>query len=209
MTRTASSTKSVRGTSRPWWPGRQALRLPCQVIPDDTAWQAAASAGMKHFNNAGCANCHKTYLPLESLDFADPGPLDAAGTLRSGEDNDAIYALQLLDWSGQLERDSAGHIMVPLFGDLKRHVIADQQLSALGNELLSQRFVERNVFMTSELWGVASTAPYGHRGDLTTLSEVIEAHGGAARDSRDAWQAMSVDEKSQLIAWLKTLVIEP
>ena len=185
------------------------LAPPLQKIPEDVTWQSAASAGQSHFNDAGCADCHRSYLPLESLDFADPGPLDAAGTLRTGEDNDAIYALQLLDWSGQLERDNKGHIMVPLFGDLKRHVIADQQLSVLGNELLSQRFVERNVFMTTELWGVAATAPYGHRGDLTTLSEVIEAHGGAARDSRNAWQAMSVDEKSQLIAWLKTLVIEP
>ncbi len=185
------------------------LAPPIAKIPDSTEWQTAASAGLKHFTNAGCADCHKTYLPLESLDFADPGPVDAAGTLRTGEGNDAIYALQLLDWSGQLQRDNDGHFMVPLFGDLKRHVIADQQLSKLGNELLSQRFVERNVFMTSELWGVASTAPYGHRGDLTTLSEVIEAHGGAARDSRDAWQAMGVDEKSQIIAWLKTLVIEP
>ena len=98
---------------------------------------------------------------------------------------------------------------MPLFGDLKRHVIADQQVATLGNELLSQRFVERNVFMTTELWGVASTDPYGHRGNLTTLSEVIDAHGGAARASRDQWQALDSHEKSELIAWLKTLVINP
>ncbi|ASJ74392.1 di-heme oxidoredictase family protein [Granulosicoccus antarcticus] len=185
------------------------LAPPFPTQPDDIDWQAAASAGQKHFTEAGCVDCHKLYLPLESLDFADPGPLDAAGTLRTGEGSDAIYDLQLLDWASQLERDENGDVMVPLFGDLKRHVIADQQLSALGNELLSQRFVERNVFMTSELWGVASTAPYGHRGDMTTLSEVIHAHGGAARTSRDAWQAMSNRQQSELIAWLKTLAIEP
>lgn len=185
------------------------LAPPLPATPNDIAWQTAANVGKIHFNSAGCADCHKTYLPLKSLDFSDPGPLDAAGTLRAGEANGAIYPLDLLVWSEHLERDYDGNFMVPLFGDLKRHVIADQQLSALGNELLSQRFVERNVFMTTELWGIASTAPYGHRGDLTTLSEIIDAHGGAARKSRDAWQAMSAAEKSQLIAWLKTLVIEP
>jgi CxxC motif-containing protein (DUF1111 family) len=79
----------------------------------------------------------------------------------------------------------------------------------LGNELLSQRFVERNVFMTSELWGIASTAPYGHRGNLTTLSEVISAHGGEGRQSRDDWMQLSEPDKNDLIAYLKTLVIEP
>jgi CxxC motif-containing protein (DUF1111 family) len=95
-----------------------------------------------------------------------------------------------------------------LFGDLKRHVIADAQVATLGNELLSQRFVERDQFMTAELWGIASTAPYGHRGDLLTLDEVIRAHGGEARAARDAYIALTAADQSALIAYLKTLVIE-
>ena len=93
------------------------------------------------------------------------------------------------------------------FGDLKRHVITDRQVAALGNELLGQRFVERNEFQTSELWGIGSTAPYGHRGDFTTLDGVIRAHGGEARASRDAYIDLSDTDRSALIAWLKTLVI--
>ena len=73
---------------------------------------------------------------------------------------------------------------MPLFGDLKRHHISDSEISQLGNELLAQRFVERDVFITAELWGVGSTAPYGHRNDITTLDEVIRAHGGEGRDAR-------------------------
>ena len=98
---------------------------------------------------------------------------------------------------------------MPLFGDLKRHRIADQDVATLGNELLSQRFVERDVFITSELWGIASTAPYGHRGDLSTLIEVIEAHGGDARPSRDKFITLADEKQQHLIAFLSTLVIDP
>ena len=135
--------------------------------------------------------------------------MDAAGTLRTGEVTGAVYDMALLEWAKTLDKDENGAFKIPLFGDLKRHVIADQKISALGNELLSQRFVERNVFMTTELWGIASTAPYGHRGDITTLREVIEAHGGDARKSRDAWVNLSTTDQNDIIAWLKTLVIQP
>ena len=87
--------------------------------------------------------------------------------------------------------------------------MTDNQIDALGNELLSQRFVERNLFQTAELWGVGSTGPYGHRNDFTTLDEIILAHGGAGRESRNAYAAAADADKSALIAFLKTLVIVP
>lgn len=177
-----------------------------------SSWVAAAERGSALFDSLECNACHRQSLPLESLSFADPGPLDAAGTLRSGEAGDSnrvVYNLELLEWAARLSRDEEGRWQVPLFGDLKRHVISDNQVDHLGNELLSQRFVERNEFMTAELWGVASTAPYGHRGDLTSLAEIISVHGGEARESRDAWLALADNDKSDVIAYLKTLVIGP
>ena len=181
-----------------------------QSLPAD--WRRAADRGSDLFDSLTCNSCHQRTLPLKSLQFDDPGPLDAAGTLRTdelGSELNASYNLALLEWADTLEKDAQGRWLVPLFGDLKRHVIADSQVDTLGNELLSQRFVERNVFMTSELWGIGSTAPYGHRGDLTTLNEVIAAHGGDARDARDAWVKLDDNAKSDITAYLKTLVIEP
>jgi len=61
--------------------------------------------------------------------------------------------------------------------------------------------------MTSELWGVASTAPYGHRGDMTTLAEAIAAHGGDASESSDEWNNLDDDKQLDVIAFLKTLII--
>ncbi|MFZ2099038.1 MAG: di-heme oxidoredictase family protein [Oricola sp.] len=185
------------------------LPPPTVMQPDDPAWREAAATGSGVFDAIGCNSCHVRALPLKSLEFSDPGPFDAAGTLRGGEIAGAVYDLGLMDWAKRLARNENGEWLVPSFGDLKRHVITDRQVADLGNELLAQRFVERNQFQTTELWGIASTAPYGHRGDFTTLDGVIRAHGGEARASRDSYVGLDDSGRGALIAFLKTLVIEP
>jgi CxxC motif-containing protein (DUF1111 family) len=186
------------------------LPPPKQDVPNDASWQAAAAKGQQEFTSLGCDSCHIPSLPLKSLTFTDPAPFDLSGTLRTGEvAKAASYDLGIYPWAKTLQRNDKGEYLVPLFGDLKRHKIAENVVTTLGNELLAQRFVERDIFITAELWGVASTAPYGHRGDLTTLDEVIRAHGGEGRKACDAYIAASDDDRSSLIAFLKTLVIEP
>lgn len=175
-------------------------------LPED--WRAAAAAGEASFDKLGCASCHMPVLPLDSLIFTDPSPYDAAGTLRRADVKHPIRVdFTEQPWSKQLKQNDKGQWLVPLFGDLKRHVIVDTAVAQLGNEILGQRFVERDVFMTSELWGIGSTAPYGHRGDITTLDGVIRAHGGEGRAARDAYVKADDATRSSLIAFLKTLVI--
>jgi hypothetical protein len=186
------------------------LPAPVRSVPDDPAWQTAAAEGERVFADLQCGSCHIPALPLSSLAFSDPAPFDMAGTLRSGEVGEpAVYDLAFLEWTATLPRDAEGNILVPLFGDLRRHRIADAQVNRLGNELLAQRFVEADVFITAELWGLGSTAPYGHRNDITTIDEVIRAHGGEARAARDRYVSATDEQRSALIAFLKTLVIEP
>lgn len=181
---------------------------PIATTPDEPAWKRAAQVGSKLFDNIGCATCHRRALPLRSTTFEDPAPYNGAGTLRSSEVRETTrYDLRNLKGFAHLPRTKDGAILVPLFGDLKRHHMTDRQIDALGNELLSQRFVDRNVFQTAELWGIASTAPYGHRGDLSTLDAVIRAHGGEGRPARDRYVALAPKDRSALIAFLKTLVI--
>ena len=187
----------------------QATRpAPARIEPQNAQWRELATRGSDLFDAIGCGQCHRRTLPLDNPAFADPGPFDAAGTLRPGDlERSTVYDLARLPWVATLPRDKNGALLVPLFGDLKRHRIADRTVTALGNELLGQRFVDRDVFMTAELWGIASTAPYGHRGDQTTLDAIIRAHGGSGRESRDAYSDLSEEDRTALIAFLKTLVI--
>ena len=188
----------------------QATRPPPTVkTPADPRWRVAAARGSDLMDEWNCTVCHRRSLPLRSLVFADPGPLDAAGTLSSTHvERPAEYDLALYEWAKRLPRNAKGEVLVPLFGDLKRHSMTDRKEARLGNELLSQRFVDRTVFATSELWGIGSTAPYGHRNDFTTLDGIIRAHGGEGAKAKDAYVAGSEAEQSALIAFLKTLVIE-
>jgi len=186
------------------------LEPPVQKVPSGIGWAQAALQGESAMQSYGCLECHRSSLPLDSLDFHDPGPLDAVGTLSSSDvASPAVYDLATMFWASSLPRNEAGQILVPLFGDLKRHQMTDRKNNKLGNEQLSQRFVDRTQFITAELWGVGSTSPYGHRNDFTTLHDIILAHGGAAKTSRDHYASDSADAQLSVVAFLKSLVIQP
>ncbi len=63
--------------------------------------------------------------------------------------------------------------------------------------------------MTEPLWGVASTAPYGHDGRSVNLREVILRHGGEAQAARDAFAALPASAQLQLLDFLGSLVLFP
>jgi len=176
-------------------------------LPED--WRVAAKQGSELFKSLGCASCHIETLPLKSLVFTDPAPYDMAGTLRENETRATIRIdLGALPFAKSLEKNEKGEWLIPLFSDLKRHLVVDENVNALGNELQAQRFVERDVFLTPRLWGVGSTAPYGHNGAFRMLDEVIVAHGGEARFARDAYLALAPEERDSVVAFLRSLVIE-
>ncbi len=176
-------------------------------LPDD--WRYAADLGGKTFKDIGCASCHIETLPLKSLVFTDPAPYDMAGTLRSGEVKEPIRIdLAALPFARTLNKNDKGEWLIPVYSDLKRHLIVDETVNALGNELQAQRFVERDVFLTPRLWGVGSTAPYGHNGSFRMLDEIIKAHGGDALFARDAYLALDPARRDSVVAFLRSLIIE-
>ena len=108
----------------------------------------------------------------------------------------------------RLERAGSGAI-VRAFTDLKRHVICDGNVDHYCNEQLVQAGVPVDQFITRKLWDVGNQAPYGHRGDLTTLTDAIEAHGGEGRESRDRFIALSKGERDDVVEFLKSMQILP
>jgi hypothetical protein len=90
-----------------------------------------------------------------------------------------------------------------IFTDFKRHD-------------LGPNFYERNYdgtmrkqFLTTPLWGVGTTAPYGHDGRSINLMEVILRHGGEARAARDAFAALAPGDRLKLLEFLNSLVLFP
>ncbi len=90
-----------------------------------------------------------------------------------------------------------------IFTDFKRH--------DLGPGFYERNYdgTTRTEFLTTPLWGVGSTAPYGHDGRSINLMEVILRHGGEAQAARDAFAALSPEQQERVLALLNSLVIFP
>jgi CxxC motif-containing protein (DUF1111 family) len=103
---------------------------------------------------------------------------------------------------GAFEKGSrAGSAIVRLYGDLKRHEMGPRLA-----EQIDEVGTGASVWITENLWGVGTTAPYLHDGRATTLSEAILEHGGEAQASRDKFAALSASQKNDVVTFLNNLV---
>ena len=182
------------------------LPPPGRVIPDHPEARAAAQRGETLFSTLECSTCHIPELPLNNPVFTEPNPFNPAGKLQVFEVANA-YSVPLPD-GGEATGLRSGPddtIMVPVFTDLKRHSMGD----ILNNETLEEEMVPTDQWLTRKLWGFANEPPYLHHGRATLISEAILAHGGEAQASRDAFAALSPDDRAAVVEFLKTLQIMP
>ena len=194
--------------------------------------------GRQIFQNIGCASCHVPSLTINDPIFSEPSRNPAyrdgaafpagqdATTLRRisfdltrDQPDNVIGNLHL----GSFRRNSAGGAIVELFGDLKRHVmgprLAESVNEIAGDDVTPIPIDPRNrhtpdTFLTENLWGVGSTAPYMHDGRATTLVEAILEHSTSAstdpseaRTARLNYLNRSNSDKRALIAFLENLVL--
>lgn len=187
-----------------------AMNIPGRVLPDDPMRRTAAERGEQLFAAIGCTDCHRPALILDNPIFSEPGPFNPPGNLRPTEvARPVTFDLTRDGPTPRLERTSGGSAIVRAYTDLKRHVICDEQDPFFCNERRVQDGVPSNRFLTRKLWDVGSTAPYGHRGDLTTITEAILHHAGEARPQRDRFTALGQAEQAAIVEFLKTLQVLP
>jgi hypothetical protein len=187
-----------------------ALNTPGQVIPREPAAAIAILRGERTFSRIGCDSCHVPELELDSTTFSEPNPYNPAGNLRL---QDVVRPFTFdLTREGPLprpERTPEGKVIVRAFTDLKRHDLCDGEIQHYCNEQIVQGGVSTRQFLTRRLWDAGNTAPYGHHGDLTTLTEAILAHGGEARAARNAFAALPENGQDELIEFLKSMQVLP
>lgn len=185
------------------------------AVPSFVPVGAHPADGAKRFQEVGCADCHTPYLRLESprlaLAQATPDQQLIVDLLRDTETPRALGVA------------SQGPVLVPLFSDFRRHDLGSPLADGRPWPLLpSARIpvprpsspdlalypaVDAPLFLTTRLWGVASTAPYLHDGRAATLQEAILAHGGEGATSRDQFVALSPAAQQDLLDFLASLVL--
>lgn len=186
------------------------MNIPGRVIPDDAERRLAAKQGEVLFATIGCTDCHKAVLVLDSPFFSEPNPYNPPGNLRP-QDVTRPYAFDLTQDipSPRLQPSAFGGAFVYAYTDLKRHVICDEDDPFFRNERVVQGGVPVDEFITRKLWDVGNTGPYGHRGDLTTITEAILHHAGEARPQRERFEALGVEEQAEIVEFLKQLQVLP
>ncbi len=165
--------------------------------------------GHRLFRRIGCADCHRENLVVEhDRRVAD---VDTRYDEQRGIFNH-LYATVSARFVSRSDVPGLPPLKLPagrrfvvrgIYADFKRHD-------------LGPAFYERNfdgswtrAFMTEPLWGVGSTAPYGHDGRSVTLHEVILRHGGEAAASRDAYEDLRPGQQEAVLAFLRSLVLFP
>jgi hypothetical protein len=167
--------------------------------------------GRKVFEKVGCARCHIPDLQLnrdrrvaDVETVFDPvrgifNRLFATATPQFTATNDGsgFPTLKVPNGGAFLVKD--------IFTDFKRHD-------------LGPNFWERNYnsptnitkqFLTTALWGVGTTGPYGHDGRSINLTEAILRHGGEAQAERDAFAELPDHLQGSLLDFLNHLIIFP
>ena len=187
-----------------------ALNTPGQVIPRDPRRARAVGRGGATFEAIGCATCHVPALILDRPVFSEPSPFNPPGNLRPEDVTRPItFDLTRDGPAPHLERLPDGRALVRAYTDLKRHDLCDATINVFCNERLQQGGVSTREFLTRKLWDVGNSAPYGHRGDLTTLTAAILAHGGEGRAARDRFVALPEGRQDELVEFLKSLQVLP
>jgi hypothetical protein len=168
--------------------------------------------GEKVFKEIGCTGCH---VPDWHLHEANPAAKDY--TQRYAGDR-RFFDLQV-GWNEKTERlegklvllaDKRGDVTIPrrqaytvrgFYSDLKYHDVGESfyQMQFDGTVVKKWR--------TSPLWGVGSTAPYGHDGASLSLDEVIRRHAGEALDARKAYTALNREDRRAVLDFLESLVL--
>ncbi len=195
-----------------------ALATPGRLLPENPEHREDAIRGEQIFDQIGCTTCHVPELRLESRLFTDPNPFNPANTM-TDMSQVVVFDMTAEGQPPRLERAGEGAI-VRAFTDLKRHNLCDPEehpeaIRFFCNEVLRDSRPDVNgrpgseFFITRKLWDVGSSAPYGHRGDMTTVSEAILMHGGEARASRDAFTELPFADQRAVVEFLLSLQVLP
>lgn len=190
----------------------------------DAETQAIVQGG-KLFHQNGCTHCHIPQLTIADPIFYEPSQHPAYRDQRfpAGQDpvalgvdpaqpisfdlthdqpDNQITVGETTFHLGAFQRAPAGDALIPLYGDLKRHDMGPELAETINDE-----GIPASLFLTENLWGVGSTAPYLHDGRATTLAEAILAHGGEGAASRTAFVNLTLADQTAIIAFLNNLVL--
>jgi hypothetical protein len=174
--------------------------------------------GRNLFSQIGCAVCHIPDLTINRdrrvADVETTFAREDVTRPDGGRGNPFVRMFAVATPSFTELNDAPGlpTKKVPNFGRfVVRNIFTDFKRHDLGpnfHEINYDGTLQRQ-FLTTPLWGVGSTGPYGHDGRSPTLQDVIRRHGGEAQTARNRFVNLSLADQEKIIAFLNFLVLFP
>ena len=157
------------------------------LAPTTTSFAEDFQRGRGRFHELGCANCHQPMLVLNDPVIVLEGlpPIDLSASVPG----------RALSYDA-----AADGYPVWLFSDLKRHDMGRANASRH-----VQSGVDKRSYLTPRLWGVADSAPYLHDGRAPSFDYAIAGHEGEGANAREAFAALSREDKGALRVYLMSL----
>jgi hypothetical protein len=171
---------------------------------------ASTERGRGIMANIGCTRCHIPDLKIDKdrrvadvetvFDPVRGNPFNrlfaTAVTLFTAEDDHNRNGFP------PIKRPNRNPFVVKnIFTDFKRHDLGPNFHEREYNGSI------RTQFLTTPLWGVGTTAPYGHDGRSHDLPTVILRHGGEAQRERDRFAALSKADVDDVLQFLRSLIL--
>jgi hypothetical protein len=163
----------------------------------------------------GCTACHVPDWVLAPADPESGWPGDrrffhlevSYDTPRGGLQGRVIDKAERVEGPGGIllhRPRGEGFTVRGVYTDLRHHDLGERFYES---HYFRGRLHQIREFRTPPLWGVGSTAPYGHDGRSATLDDVIRRHGGEAEASREAWIQATEADRAAVLAFLRSLVL--
>jgi hypothetical protein len=165
--------------------------------------------GRTVFGQIGCTSCHRPDFTINrDRRVAD---LETVFDTQRGNFN-RLFATATPLFTATTDNASLPTLKRPTGGSFTvRNIYTDFKRHDLGPNFFERNYdgSTRREFLTTPLWGVGSTAPYGHDGRSMNLTEVILRHGGEAQAARNAFANLSTTNRNLVLEFLNALILFP
>lgn len=180
--------------------------------PVEVAHSKSRIHGKKLMNTIGCTSCHTSNWKIEADNRNDSDYTMRYPGDRRSFNLEVVYNSRKKRLEGKLhnlikiERDNFSlardtFVVESLYSDFLHHDLGPNfhQIQFDGSVIKK--------FRTAPLWGVGSSAPYGHDGASLTLDSVIRRHGGEAKKVIKAYEKLKNKERLAILDYLSGLTL--
>jgi len=187
------------------------LGVPSIKPPKSSSLIMAWGEGQRLFKEVGCASCHipKLNISKDVIEHKINGSNDASIKISLLEHGQSPKPM-LTDLSPDINNFMPVGTPIYAFTDLRLHDLGDHLADQHDEPTIDgSGVIDKSLWLTRSLWGLADTGPYLHDGRAASVEEAIRLHGGEALAVSNKFKALEPRQQKAILVFLASLTREP